>query len=94
MLNAIFYITHSGCPWRLMPREFPHWRLVAKWQNEGVWEKLNAALRDRVRTTVGIRAHSAAALDSQSVKIAGQRGERGFDAGTNVFGAKMALFGR
>ena len=28
MLNAIFYITHSGCPWRLMPHEFPHWRLV------------------------------------------------------------------
>ena len=24
MLNAIFHITHSGCPWRLMPHEFPH----------------------------------------------------------------------
>jgi putative transposase len=61
MLNAIFYITHSGCPWRLMPHEFPHWRLVyyyfAKWQKEGVWEKLNAALRDRVRTKAGKKKH-------------------------------------
>lgn len=77
-----------------MPHEFPHWRLVAKWQNEGVWEKLNAALRDRVRTKAEKKAPTAAALDSQSVKTAGQRAERGFDAGTNVFGAKMALFGR
>lgn len=61
MLNAIFYITHSGCPWRLMPHEFPHWRLCyyyfAKWQKEGVWEKLNAALRDRVRNKAGKKKH-------------------------------------
>jgi putative transposase len=57
MLNAIFYVTHGGVPWRLLPHEFPHWRLVyyyfAKWQKEGVWEKLNAALRDRVRVQAG-----------------------------------------
>jgi transposase len=57
MLNAIFYITRSGCAWRLLPHEFPHWRLVyyyfAKWQKEGVWERLNAALRDRVRGKAG-----------------------------------------
>jgi transposase len=43
-----------------MAHEFPHWRLVyyyfAKWQKEGVWEKLNAALRDRVRIKAGKKA--------------------------------------
>ena len=57
MLNAIFYITRSGCAWRQLPHEFPHWRLVyyyfAKWQEQGVWQQLNDALRDRVREASG-----------------------------------------
>ena len=57
MLNAIFYITRSGCPWRDLPHDFPHWRLVyyyfSKWQQLGVWEQINAALRDRVRVARG-----------------------------------------
>jgi putative transposase len=28
ILNAIFYVLKSGCPWRLLPREFPPWRSV------------------------------------------------------------------
>jgi putative transposase len=57
MLNAIFYITRTGCPWRDLPHDFPKWRLVyyyfSKWQQQGVWEQLNAALRDRVRLAHG-----------------------------------------
>ena len=56
MLNAIFYITRSGCPWRDLPHDFPQWRLVyyfSKWQQLGVWEQINAALRDRVRLAHG-----------------------------------------
>ena len=37
------------------------------------------------------KAPTAAALDSQSVKTAGQRGERGFDAGKKVLGRKRHL---
>ena len=72
MLDAILYVVRSGCTWRMMPKEFPHWRLVyyyfAKWQALGVWRKLNDALRDRVRLKVGkkkprrLRSSTARAL--------------------------------
>ena len=26
--NAIFYLNRSGCPWRMLPRDFPPWRTV------------------------------------------------------------------
>jgi transposase len=28
ILNAIFYILKSGCPWRLLPQDFPPWETV------------------------------------------------------------------
>ena len=57
VIDGIFYITRSGCGWRDMPHDLPPWRLVyhyfAKWQREGVWQRLNEALRDRVRMSHG-----------------------------------------
>jgi transposase len=26
ILDAVFYVLESGCPWRLLPREFPPWQ--------------------------------------------------------------------
>lgn len=53
MVDAIFYITRSGCTWREMPHDFPHWRLCyyyfSKWSAAGIFRLLNDALRDRVR---------------------------------------------
>jgi len=73
ILNAIFYITSSGCAWRLLPHEFPPWKTVytyfRKWRLDGSWERWNAALREAVRLKVKRdRQPSAAILDSQSVK--------------------------
>jgi putative transposase len=31
ILDAIFYILKSGCPWRLLPRDFPPWETVYCW---------------------------------------------------------------
>ena len=28
VINAILYITRSGCAWRLLPHEFPAWSTV------------------------------------------------------------------
>jgi len=57
VLNAILSITKSGCTRREMPHDFPHWRLCyyyfAKWHREGVCQRLNDALRDRVRLQAG-----------------------------------------
>ena len=45
ILNAVFYVLKSGCPWRLLPREFPPWESVyfwfRRWRIDGTWEKLN-----------------------------------------------------
>jgi transposase len=31
MLNAIFYVLRSGCPWRLPPERFPPHRTTYRW---------------------------------------------------------------
>ncbi len=57
ILNAIFYLVRSGCPWRMLPHDLPPWRLVwhyfAHWKKQGVWAALNDALRDVVRLKHG-----------------------------------------
>ena len=96
MLDAILYVVRSGCTWRMLPHEFPHWRLVyyyfARWQQEGRWECLQRVLVEKVRVQHGEKkAPTAAIIDSQSVKMAGQPGERGFDAGKKIMGRKRHL---
>ena len=31
ILDAVFYVLKSGCPWRLLPRDFPPWETVYRW---------------------------------------------------------------
>ena len=31
ILDAIFYVLKSGCPWRLLPYDFPPWETVYWW---------------------------------------------------------------
>jgi putative transposase len=28
ILDAVFYVLKSGCPWRMLPRDFPPWKTV------------------------------------------------------------------
>jgi putative transposase len=57
ILNVIFYLLRSGCAWRLLPHEFPHWKTVYHyfrvWQLNGTWEQINAALRTDLRVAYG-----------------------------------------
>jgi len=96
IVNAIFYVNRTGCPWRYLPKDYGPWSTAydyfRKWRIDGTWEKLNAALWPEVRQAAGRDPDpSMTMVDSQSVKTTELGGISGYDGGKKVDGRKRHI---
>jgi putative transposase len=106
IFDAIFYVLKSGCPWRLLPGDFPPWQTVfyhfRKFRLNGMWHRIFAILREAERKRAGKDPDaSAAIMDSQSIKTTEECAKpdagvydahaNGYDAHKNVKGRKRHL---
>src|SRR5258708_14670803 len=72
IVNAIFYVTRTGCQWRMLPTNLPPGQTVYgylwRWTRQGLGSQINAALVPQVREQTGRQPQpSAAIIDSQMV---------------------------
>lgn len=97
IFDSIFYLLKTGCQWRMLPTNFPSWKLVyyyfSKWRNDGTIELIHEFLRDMTRKKAGKKeSPSVALIDSQSVKTTRSGGVcRGIDGGKKIKGRKRHI---
>ena len=95
--DAVFYICRTGCQWRSLPANYPPWTAVyyyfARWQRNGLWQRLNTIVNALDRLAQGREAcPSLLCADSQSVRLAPRIYEhRGTDGGKYVNGRKRQI---
>lgn len=91
--DAIFYWNKAGCQWRLLPKEFPKWKIVyyyfTKWVEMGVVEDIMHRITELIRIKSGKQGQpSLVIIDCQSIKTTPVGGIRGLDGNKKIKGRK------
>lgn len=84
IVNAILYVVKGGIQWKMMPKDFPHYKTVheyfMQWCRTGLWDRILMFVNKKAREKQGREAEPTyGIIDSQSVKNLYSSEEQGFD---------------
>ncbi len=96
ILEAILYLTRSGCQWRLLPPCYPHWKSVYNtwryWNATGLFDRIHSALVRQARLKMGRdESPTVGFMDSASRRSGLLDSAKGIDGFKKIKGIKRHI---